>query len=375
MPESLTPEQQGLLEAAREFAEHTLPGLRERHGDDEAALRTAVIDASRAAGFHSMTQPLDHGGTAASTLELTLVREAIAATGDPARSHVFGPGPGVLAGAEGALAEHYLLPLLRGEKRSGFAFTEPAGAPPTTARPDGDDWIVDGHKSYVTGGAGADFFAVVARLADAGERHGAILLVVDAEDPGLERSAPFESMDGSAHVALTLDGVRVPAHRVVGAPGEGMPRAMRQIGDTRVLLAAEACGLMQCALTHLEARLRAPHRSGGSLGDREGVRLRFAEARIEAYAARSMLYRTARLVDSGENAINEGIATKVFATEAAGRVIDTALQLEGGQALVRGHLLERLYREVRALRLAEGATDVLRLNLARGRLELDKGRI
>jgi alkylation response protein AidB-like acyl-CoA dehydrogenase len=105
------------------------------------------------------------------------------------------------------------------------------------------------------------------------------------------------------------------------------------------------------------------------------VRLRFADARIDAFAARSMLYRTARIVDAGENAVNETIATKVFATEAAGRVVDAALQLEGAGALVEGHPLERLYREVRALRFAEGASDVLRLGLARGRLELEKGRL
>lgn len=371
MPESLQPAQIELAERARRFAEEQLPALRARHPDDDEALRAAVVRASRGAGFFGMTQPAAHGGSEASTLELTLVREMLAASGDPARHQVFGPGPGVLAGAEGELARDCLEPLLRGEKRSGFAFTEPAGAPPTVAKEDGCGWRVSGEKSWVTGGAGADFFAVVARLGAGG----AILLIVDADAPGLTVSEPFRSLDGSSHVALRLDDVRVPAGRVVGRPGEGMPRALRQIGDVRVGVAAEACGLMACALQHLERHLRAPHRSGEPLGAREGVRLRFADARIEAFAARSMLYRTARIADSGENSINEGIATKVFATEAAGRVVDTALQLEGSQALVQGHLLERLYREVRALRLAEGASDVLRLNLARGRLELDKGRI
>ena len=371
MPESLQPAQIALAERARHFAADQLPTLRARYPDDDEALRSAVIRASREAGFFAMTQPAEYGGSAASTLELTLVREALATSGDPARHHVFGPGPGVLAGAAGALATEYLEPLLRGEKRSGFAFTEPAGAAPALAVADGDDWRVSGKKSWVTDGAGADFFAVVARL----EAGGSSLLIVDADAPGLTISEPFRSLDGSVHVALHLDDVRVPASRIVGRPGEGMPRALRQIGDVRVVVAAEACGLMACALDHLEQHLKAPHRSGEPLGAREGVRLRFADARIEAFAARSMLYRTARIADSGENSVNEGIATKVFATEAAGRVIDTALQLEGSQALVQGHLLERLYREVRSLRLAEGASDVLRLNLARGRLELDKGRI
>jgi alkylation response protein AidB-like acyl-CoA dehydrogenase len=103
--------------------------------------------------------------------------------------------------------------------------------------------------------------------------------------------------------------------------------------------------------------------------------MRYADMRIETYVARSALYRTARLVETGENSVNETIATKVFCTETAGRVIDMAVQLVGGQALVLGHPLERLYRQVRSLRLVEGASDLLRINLVKGKLELKKGRV
>jgi alkylation response protein AidB-like acyl-CoA dehydrogenase len=109
------------------------------------------------------------------------------------------------------------------------------------------------------------------------------------------------------------------------------------------------------------------------LGVREGVRLRYADLRIRAFAARSMVYRTARMAAAGENIVNEGIACKVFATEMLSDVVDGGIQLVGGKALTVGHPLEKLYRQARSLRLAEGASDVLRLNLARGRLDLDKG--
>ena len=141
------------------------------------------------------------------------------------------------------------------------------------------------------------------------------------------------------------------------------------------MIAAQAMGRCRWPLDYVEAHLLAPHRSGSPLGDREGVRLRYADMRIETYVARSALYRTARLVEAGENAVNEVIATKVFCTEVAGRVIDMAVQLVGGQALVQGHPLETLYREVRSLRLVEGASDLLRLNLVKGRLELKKGHV
>ncbi|MEE4380682.1 MAG: acyl-CoA dehydrogenase family protein [Pseudomonadales bacterium] len=371
-PEGLEAAHAALWDRADAFARESLPALAEAHAPGPELARE-VARASREAGLFGLTQPESHGGTAADALALTLVRERIAATALPARHHVFGPGPGMLAAGGPAVAERWLAPLLRGERRTAFAFTDAPGARTVARRADGG-WRLDGTKGFVTGGADADFFTVVAQLAE-GDGDGAIAVVLDADAPGLTRSAPFRSLDGTRHVALTFADTPVADEAVLGAPGEGLPRALRQIGDVRLAVAAEACGLMAFTLAHLEARLRAPHRSGAPLGDREGVRLRFADARIDAFAARSMLYRTARLVDAGENAVNETIATKVFATEAAGRVVDAALQLEGAGALVEGHPLERLYREVRALRFAEGASDVLRLGLARGRLELEKGRL
>ncbi len=121
--------------------------------------------------------------------------------------------------------------------------------------------------------------------------------------------------------------------------------------------------------------ITAPHPSGRRLGDREGVRLRYSDMQIETYAGRSTLYRTARLAEADEDVLNEAMAAKVFCSEMAGRVVDTAVQLVGGQALVEGHPLEALYRRVRSLRLAGGAVDVLRLNIARGRIEFNAGRV
>ncbi len=372
MPEQLESSQRTLKERTETFVAARLEPLSSQHADDDESLRREVIAASREAGLFGIAQPRRHGGLEAGIVEQTVVREALAASGLPARRHVLGPGPGFLAAATGTLAERYLEPLLRGEIRTAFAFTDRREGPPTEARRNGGHWTISGTKAYVTGGADADCFGVVARLADA---EGSLFAVVDTDAPGLTVSAPFRSLDGSHHVSLTFADVRVDDDHLLGAPGEGLPRAMRQIGDTRLAMSAEACGLMQFVLAQLEQHLLAPHRSGSALADREGVRLRFADARIAAYAARSMLYRSARLAATGENVVNEVIACKVFASETLGGIVDTAIQLEGGHALVEGHPLERLYREVRVLRLAEGANDLLRLNLARGRFELGKGRI
>jgi len=374
MPEHLSLELVHLRERAERFAaEVLLPSQTELalQSTDLSTVRTRVTRAARDAGFFAMTQPRSCGGSESGPLALTVVRDTLAGYNSGLDRFAFGPGPGVLAGCTEPLNSHYLVPLLSGEKRAGFAFTEPDDAAHfTRAVPAADGTlVVSGRKSYVTRGAEASFLNTLVEI----EGQGRALLVIDADAPGVKLERRFETLDGSHHAAFRFDAVRVPADRLIGKPGEGLPRALRQIGDTRLAIAARSVGLARWAIEFTRAHLQAPQRSGETLGAREGVRLRYAELRIRTFAARSMLYRTARLGEAGANIVNETIACKVFATETVGEVVDAALQLVGGEALAVGHPLERLYREVRSLRIAEGANDVLRLNLARGSLELDKG--
>lgn len=374
MPDFLPAE----LVALRQRAEHFASGVLvpnavalARDGTQQGALRNRVTLAAKAAGFFAMTQPRTHGGSEAGPLAMTLVRDTLAGYNTGLDHWVFGPGPGVLAGCAEPLRSLYLQPLLDGTKRAGFAFTEPDDAAHYTRAiaATGGGYLVTGRKSYVTRGGDADFLNTLVEI----EGQGRALLVIDADAPGVSIEQRFETLDGSHHAAFRFDGVHVAADRLVGRPGEGLPRALRQIGDTRLAIAAQAVGYARWAVDHARTHLLAPHHSGETLGTREGVRLRYAELRIRTFAARSMVYRTARLGESGANIVNEGIACKVYATETAGEVVDAAMQLVGGKALTVGHPLERLYRKVRALRIAEGASDVLRLNLARGDLELNKG--
>lgn len=236
--------------------------------------------------------------------------------------------------------------------------------------------MVSGQKSYVTGGESCDFVCILVNVEHPdGSRAGTAMVVIDRDAEGVNIDKAFTSMEGGGHVSMVFQQVRIPVTQVIGKIGEGMPRALGNIGNVRLMVAAQAMGMCLWTLEYVEAHLKSPHRSGAPLGDREGVRLRYADMRIETYVARSALYRTARLVESGENSVNEVIATKVFCTETAGRLIDMAVQLVGGQALVQGHPLEALYRQVRSLRLVEGASDLLRINLVKGRLELQKGRV
>jgi acyl-CoA dehydrogenase len=379
MPDQLSGELATVRDSAISFLEDVIKPLEASLEADEVSAETAakVRHASQEAGFYYKTQPAEYGGKPASTLELTMLRELWSAANTRLTGYIFGPGPGILHAAEGALKTDYLEPVMRGEKRGAFAFTESDTAKrPTWAKIDGEDLVVNGQKSYVTGGSTADFVSALVNVENAdGSKAGTAMVVIDRECAGVEISRQFTSMEGGGHTSMEFNDVRISNNNVIGKIGEGMPRALGNIGNVRLMVSAQATGMCMWAIDFVEQHLAAPHRSGSPLGDREGVRMRFADMRIETYVARSALYRTARLADTGENVVNETIAAKVFCTETAGRVIDTAVQLVGGQALVRGHPLEALYRQVRSLRLVEGASDLLRINLAKGKLELKKGRL
>lgn len=342
--------------------------------DDDRLTPTAraaqVRALSKSAGLFGLTQD-------AGTPELTLLvaRETLARHGVGHLSGLFGPEAGLLAGVAEPLRSSHLLPLLAGEKRTGFAFTEPADAPrPTAAEVDGDHLRISGRKSYVTGGAEADFLTVLVEV----DGQGPAMVVVDTALPGVTLERRFTSLDGSHHAAFSFDRVPVPRHHVIGAPGDGRSRALGKISAVRRAIAADAVGTAAWIIDWVAHDLKRERR-GGARAASERVRLRYGDMRIQAYAARAVVYRTARLADAahaaGQDAVNESIAAKVFATEVANQLVDTAVQLVGGEALVVGHPLEHTLRRLRALRLAEGETDTLRVNLARGHLDLGKGRL
>ena len=367
MPETLSKELIELRERCNTFATETLLAP-----TDEAAARERVREESKRLGLFMMTQPKQFGGTEASQLELTVARETLYSHNAPYIESVFGPSPGVLGGVEEPLKTTHLTALLNGEKRSSFGFTEPDDAPsPTSGKITGDTLIINGQKSYVTGGADADFINALVHIEDVGPS----MVVIDTDLDGVIIDNRFSSLDGSHHAAFLFKDVKVPSSNIIGEPGKGLPQAMRQIGDTRLLFAAQASGYMIWVVNYLTAHLKSIDRSGEPRGNKDVVRWHYANTRIKAFAARSMLYRTSRIVDSGENAVNESMATKAFATEAVGEIIDTGIQLVGGTALVDTHPLVNLYKKVRAWRLAEGASDIIRLNIGRGILELDKGTI
>ena len=366
MPELLSPELNELRAVASKLATEHLLALRDDQrltpGERAAGVRTA----SKAAGIYGLTQD-------EKTLALTLLvaRETLAAHGVGHLHGVFGAGAGILENVGEPLRSSHLLPLLAGDKRAGFAFTEPSNASrPTWARIDGDELVITGQKSYVTGGADASFLTALVDI----DGEGPSMVIIDTDSTGVTLSRQFTSLDGSHHAAFHFNEVRLPRHHAIGVPGDGRSRALDKISAVRRAVAADCIGSAAWILDIVADDLRKQRR-GSSKGESERVRLRFGEMRIAAYAARSMVYRTARLTDAGENSVNETIAAKVFASETVNQIVDVAIQLIGGEALVAGHPLEGAYRRLRAMRLVEGESDTLRVNLSRGFLDIGKGRI
>ncbi|MEO7855301.1 MAG: acyl-CoA dehydrogenase [Rubrivivax sp.] len=367
MPDFLPPALLAQRDAVHELALRVLQPLRDDLGLDDEARAAQVRRTSKSAGLYALTQD-----EATPELQLLVLREALASHGVGHLRGLFGAGAGVLAGATEPLRSSHLLPLLAGDKRAGFAFTEPADTPrPTWASADGEQHLqVTGRKSYVSGGADAHFLNVLVDI----EGQGPAMVVIDTDSPGVTLQRRFVSLDGSHHAAFEFDAVRVPRQQVIGAPGDGRGRALASISRVRRAIAADCSGSIAWIID-LVARELQRERRGGARAASERVRLRYGDMRIQAFGVRAAVYRAARLADAGEDAVNESIAAKLIASETANRLVDRAVQLVGGEALVAGHPLEQALRRLRATRLSEGESDTLRVSVARGHLDLGKGRL
>jgi acyl-CoA dehydrogenase len=372
--EPLPPALQALRARLQGFLDgELLPAERDRgladEGQADAELRRWVRGRSAAAGLYRLLQPAALGGGGLGPLGEVVLRETVAASGAVLGRFVLGDGGGVLAQATGAQRERYLLPVLRGELSAAFAFTDAQEGPRTTAVAGEGGYRVSGIKAYVTDGPSADLLLTVARVVDArGAAVGSGLFVVPRGAPGVSLRRSFRSLDGGLHGEFELRDVLVPSGDVIGAIGEGLPRARERITTVRLATAATACGTAGWALGWMLERARRPHRSGAPLGTRGEVQALVAQAAEDLLGARSALYAVARRAEAGAGMEAETAIAKVLATEAVARVVDRAMQLAGGAAVTEDHPLARCYRRIRGWRMAEGTTEALRLLVGRALL-------
>ena len=366
-----------LRDSLRRFLEdEVLPAERREGVLEEAqagpALRSWARSRSAELGLYRLAQPVDLGGGGLGPLGLATLYEEIARSQCALHDCILGGDGGLLRLATGSVRERFLLPVLRGELTAALAFTDAREGPRTTAVRRGDGFVLSGVKSFVTGGPHADLLLAVAKVTDNPDgKTGTAVFVVRRDAPGVKLARDIRTLDGAPHGEFELANVEVPAGDVVGEIGEGVPRALESITGLRLRAAATACGAARWTLDYALGQARRPHRSGVPLGDREQVQAMLGQCAMDLFAARAALYAAARAAESGADAEAEVAMAKVVATEAVAHIVDRAMQLSGGAAVVEGHPLARLYRRIRSWRIAEGTTEILRLTVARRLLAPD----
>ena len=356
------------------------------HGNVDAVCRNWV-HALGEGGWLRHCVPARFGGAAAQVdvRTLCLVRERLAYH-DGLADFAFalqglGSTPLALAAEHGddTLAGRWLPRVARGEAIAAFALSEPAAGSDAAAlalraRPDGDAFVLDGEKTWISNGGIADFYVTFARTGGAGA-DGISAFVVDAATPGLRVAQRIEVMAPHPLARLAFESARVPLDAQLAQDGGGFRLAMRTLDLFRASVGAAAVGFARRALDLALAHARRRPMFGGTLAQRDLARAKLGVMATRVDAAALLVYRAAWLRDEqGARTTVEAAMAKMSATEAAQRVIDDALQLHGGLGVTVGQPIERLYRDIRALRIYEGATEVQQLVIGKGTLAQHEAR-
>ncbi|HEX8337239.1 MAG TPA: acyl-CoA dehydrogenase family protein [Pyrinomonadaceae bacterium] len=362
--------------AAREVA----PFAREEEGPDPDATFRALLSLLAQADLLSYAVARGDGAPL-DARSLCVVREALAYHSPLADLAFVMQGLGTYAVSLAApehVRDFWLGRARAGKAIAAFALTEPeagsdVSAVRTTARREGDSYVISGRKCFISNAGLADFYTVFARTGTRADGRAELsAFVVGARLPGFRVAARTEMVAAHPIGELEFDGVRVPAEDRVGEEGQGFPLAMQTMDMFRASVGAAACGMARRALDEAVAHAKARRQFGVTLAAHQLIQEKLAVMQTELDAARLLVYRAAHLKDSGAPAsllTRAASEAKLYATEAAQRVVDESLQIHGGSGLVRGHPVERLYRDVRALRIYEGTSEIQKLIIAREMLK------
>jgi len=331
-----------------------------------------------AAGILRHCVPARFGGasTRVDSRALCVVRETLA-WHDGLADFAFamqglGAGPIALAAkGEDHAAAHWLTRVAEGTAIAAFALSEPGAGSDVAAMTshavrDGAQWVLDGCKTWISNGGIADFYCVFVRTQDAPGARGISAFVVPADAPGLRVAERIDVIAPHPLARLEFDGCRVPADALLDGEGEGFKLAMRTLDIFRASVGAAAVGFARRALDETLEHAAGRKMLGATLGERDVARAMLGEMAADLDAAALLVYRAAWTRDVLQaRTTSEAAMAKLFATESAQRIIDHAVQLHGARGVTRGEVVERLYREVRALRIYEGATEVQKLIIGR----------
>lgn len=344
------------------------------HGKDVDAECRALVKSLGAAGWLRHAVGGEHGAAAAiDTRAICLIRETLARHSGLAdfAFAMQGLGSGAIS-LQGTAAQkaHYLPRVARGEAIAAFALSEPeagsdVAAMQCAARVQGDVVVLDGEKTWISNGGIADFYVVFARTGEAPGARGISAFIVDAGTPGFEIAERIEVIAPHPLARLRFTGCRVPLANRIGEAGEGFKVAMRTLDVFRTSVAAAALGFARRALDEALQRATSRRMFNQALADFQLTQAKLAQMATTIDSAALLVYRAAWQRDQGRGVTREAAMAKLSATEGAQQVIDAAVQIFGGQGVVSGQPVETLYRDIRALRIYEGASEVQQLIIAR----------
>lgn len=347
------------------------------HNDVDASCRK-LLAMLASAGFTRYTIAKAYGGVheILDVRSLCLIRMGLAYYSGLA-DFVFamqglGSGTISLVGSD-ALKQKYLPGIADGSLCAAFALTEPEAGSDianirTTANLDGDDYVINGCKTFISNGGIADQYVVLARTGEAGAR-GLSAFVVDAGTTGLDASERIDVIAPHPLATVRFDHCRVPAGNLLGASGGGFKAAMATLDIFRPTVGAAALGFARRALDEATGRARSRELFGAPLHNLQLVQAMLGESALDVDASALLVFRAAWAKDSGQERITrEAAMAKLYATEAAQQVIDKAVQIFGGMGVVSGVKVEELYREIRALRIYEGASEVQKIVISRAHM-------
>ena len=344
--------------------------------DENAEFPQASYDALRASDFHAPHIPEEYGGAGADALATAIVIEevarACAASSLIPAVNKLGTMPLLLAGSA-ELKQRYLPPVARGDAMFSYCLSEPdagsdAASMTTRAVRDGDHFVLDGVKRWITNAGVSDFYTVFAVTTPGVGAKGISAFVVEKSDAGVSFGAPEKKLGikGSPTREVYLDGVRIPADRMIGAEGEGFRTAMRTLDHTRVTIAAQAVGIAQGALDFAKRYVQERRQFGKAVAEFQGIQFMLADMGIKLEAARQLTYAAAAKSERGDADLTYfGAAAKCFASDAAMEITTDAVQLLGGYGYTRDFPVERMMRDAKITQIYEGTNQVQRIVAAR----------
>jgi len=367
-----------LQRSVREFVETRLEPLSREIEERDAIPRTAIDDMAEM-GLFGLGFAEDRGGQGFGKLGYCVAVEQLARTNASLWNVIGGSaglcGTAIDVGGPDALRGRYLPDLLTARKIGAYGLSEPgagsdAGGLQTTARRDGDGYVIDGAKTFITNAPIADVFVVFATVDRALGSKGITAFVVERDVHGLEVGPNDAKMGlhGSTTAQLFFRELRVPATQRIGEEGKGFQIALRTLDYGRMGLAAHAVGAAQRLLEACVAHAKTRAQFGKPIGVNQAIQWPIADAATEIHAARLMVYDAAARADRGERVTDRAAMAKLFATELLGRVADAAVQIHGGMGYMKELWIERAYRDARIYRIYEGTSEIQRLVIASGLL-------